>query len=88
MDIMYKSVVCMFKQSTVQVFVSSNLLNIWNQFVEKNISDGDFSTRDILILRGHPNNKIHGANMGPIWGQRNPGGPHVGPMNFAIWAAI
>ena len=31
-----------------------------------------------------PNSKVHGANMGPIWGQDS-GGPHVGPMNFAIW---
>ena len=23
--------------------------------------------------------------MGPIWGRHHPGGPHVGPMNFAIW---
>ena len=30
--------------------------------------------------------KVHGANMGPIWGRQDPGGPHVGPMNFAIWA--
>ena len=22
--------------------------------------------------------------MGPIWGQKGPGGPHVGPMNFAF----
>ena len=22
---------------------------------------------------------------GPIWGRQDPGGPHVGPMNFAIW---
>ena len=22
--------------------------------------------------------------MGPIWGQQDPGGPHVGTMNFAI----
>ena len=29
--------------------------------------------------------KDHGANMGPIWGRQVPGGPHVGPMNFAIW---
>ena len=34
----------------------------------------------------HPNNKVRGANMGPIWGQQDPGGPHVGPMNLAIWA--
>ena len=23
--------------------------------------------------------------MGPIWGRQDPGGPHVGPMNFSIW---
>ena len=35
----------------------------------------------------HPDIKVHGANMGPICGRQDPGGPHVGPMNFAIWAA-
>ena len=24
--------------------------------------------------------------MGPTWGRQGPGGPHVGPMNLAIWA--
>ena len=33
----------------------------------------------------NPDSKAHGANMGPIWGRQDPGGPHVGPMNFAIW---
>ena len=32
-----------------------------------------------------PDSKVHGANMGPIWGRQDPGGPHVGPMNFVIW---
>ena len=32
-----------------------------------------------------PDSKAHGAIMGPIWGQQDPGGTHVGPMNFAIW---
>ena len=32
-----------------------------------------------------PDSKIHGANMGPIWVRQDPGGPHVGPINFAIW---
>ena len=32
-----------------------------------------------------PDSKVHGANMGPIWGRQDPGGLHVGPMNFAIW---
>ena len=31
-----------------------------------------------------PNSKVHAANMGPIWGRQDPGGPHVG-MDFAIW---
>ena len=30
---------------------------------------------------------VHGAKMEPIWGRQDPGGPHVGPMNFAIWGA-
>ena len=32
-----------------------------------------------------PDSKVRGANMGPIWGRQDPGGPHAGPMNFAIW---
>ena len=32
-----------------------------------------------------PDSKVHGANMGFIWGRQDPGGPHVGPRNFAIW---
>ena len=35
-----------------------------------------------------PNSKVHGANMRPLWGQQDPGEPHVGPMNFAIWDAF
>ena len=33
----------------------------------------------------NPEIKANGANMGPIWGRQDPGGPHVGPINFAIW---
>ena len=36
-------------------------------------------------LHSTPDSKVHGANMGLIWGRQDPGGPHVGPMNFAIW---
>ena len=28
--------------------------------------------------------RFMGPTIGPIWGQQEPGGPHVGPMNFAI----
>ena len=36
-------------------------------------------------MKMNPDSKVHGANTGPIWGRQDPGGPHVGPMNFAIW---
>ena len=39
----------------------------------------------VLWPHAYPDSKVHGANMGPIWGRQDPGGPHVGPMNFAIW---
>ena len=42
----------------------------------------------ICVLRyteNSPVSKVHGANMGPAWVLPSPGGPHVGPMNFAIW---
>ena len=35
-----------------------------------------------------PDIKVHGANIGPCWGRLDPGEPHVGPMNFAIWDRI
>ena len=35
-----------------------------------------------------PDSKVYVANMGPIWGRQDPGGPHVGPMNFAIWVIL
>ena len=36
-------------------------------------------------LQQCPDSKVHGANMGPIWGRQDPGGTYVGPMNFAMW---
>ena len=32
--------------------------------------------------------RFMGANMKPIWGRQDPGGPHVDPMNFAIWGVL
>ena len=32
-----------------------------------------------------PDNKVHGANMGLTWVLSAPDGPHIGPMNLAIW---
>ena len=39
-------------------------------------------------LRIFPDSKVRGAYMGPIWGRQDPGGPHVGTMNFAIWVIL
>ena len=39
----------------------------------------------VPTLQYTQDSKVHGANIGPIWGQQDPGGPHVGPMNLAIW---
>ena len=30
----------------------------------------------------YPDSKVHGANMGPIWGRQDPGGRHVGPWTL------
>ena len=31
---------------------------------------------------------INNPHMGSIWGRQDPGGPHVGPINFAIWELL
>ena len=35
-------------------------------------------------LPDDPDNKVHGAYLGPTWVLSAPDGPHVGPMNLAI----
>ena len=32
--------------------------------------------------------RFMGPTRGPSWDRQDPGGPHVGPMNFAIWVII
>ena len=51
------------------------------------INSSDVFTRIIYgrFTDNTPDSKVHGSNMGPIWGRQDPGRPHVGPMNFAIW---
>ena len=39
-------------------------------------------------LCADPDNKGHGANMGPTWVLSAPDGPHVGPMNLAICGPV
>ena len=42
----------------------------------------------LLDIMGTPDSKLHGGNIGPIWGRQDPGGPHVGPVNFAVWDVL
>ena len=41
-----------------------------------------------MMIKRIPDNKVYGASMGPTRGQQDPGGPHVSPMNLAIWDII
>ena len=57
----------------------------WNQI------DYDCVYRDIWFvgINGkRPDSKIYGANMGPTWVLSAQDGPHVGPMNLSIRAAM
>ena len=45
------------------------------------LSDGFLK---ILFGKYYPDNKVHGANMGPNWVLSAPDGPHAGPMHLAI----
>ena len=40
------------------------------------------------IFNRFPDSKVHGDNIGLIWSRQDPGGPHVGPMNFVIWVEL
>ena len=51
----------------------------------KNLEYSLCITLSYLWFMFFPGSKVHGANMGPIWGRQDLGGPHVGPMNFNIW---
>ena len=54
------------------------MCHTWDRLVQS-----DMLPRQTLL--GPFDSKVRGFNMGPIWVREDPGGPHVGPMNFAIW---
>ena len=45
-------------------------------------------TSVLIFTNRYPDSKFHGANLWPIWGRQDPGGPQVDPMNFAIWVVF
>ena len=63
-------------QTFIRICISYQMINVYQLF-------------ELIQFRKHhiPDSVVHGADMGPIWGRQDPGGPYVGPMNFAIWNA-
>ena len=41
-----------------------------------------------VTRKAFSDSNFHGANMWPTWGQQDPGGPHVGHVNLAIWVSM
>ena len=62
---------------------------VWLQVEQSNDCVNSYTCmlRQILYGKIYSNSKIHGANMGPTWSRQDPGGSHVGSMNFAIWVS-
>ena len=79
-----KSPLSCFTDSYEQIYfitfvsITSFYLNLFVVFTPRISSFASFR-------HTYPDSKVHGTNMGPIWGRQDPGRPHVGPMNFAIW---
>ena len=62
---------------------------VWSSSVySKSVIDWNTDENVIVMifiaLIYSPDSKAHGANMGPTCVLSAPGGPHVGPINFAI----
>ena len=66
------------------LYHSSDLINFWSRPAEF-WPFPDAWLIDQLSRISSPDSKVHGATMGPIWDRQDPDGPHVGPMNLAIW---
>ena len=83
----------LYRFSKLRLHTSSKSILIWKTLtrlsciVNVMIAD-DLVTQGDRVSAAIPDSKAHGTNMGPIWGRQGPGGPHVGPMNIAIWDFI
>ena len=66
-----------------------NSTNTWYPSIsELTIDDISKIDHHLTTTYNNPDSKVHGANMGPTWVLSSPGGPHVGPMNLAIWESM
>ena len=64
-------------------------VRIWIEDIENNLWTGvaDWlyaEERVLMFIYDNPEINAHGVNMGPIWGQQDPGGTHVGPINLVF----
>ena len=57
-------------------------LDAWTLLVLKPEDCGKKKLNTTVPCITSPDSKVHGANMGPIWGRQDPGGPHVGPLKL------
>ena len=68
---------CNFVPWFADLFVMLSVLDSWTNY-----------KLDVCSINTVPDSKVYGANMGPTRGQQDPGGPHDGPTNLAIWGCI
>ena len=68
------------------ILVYSNITKSEPRFVSNTRPGSSFAAIFIWleIIQSVPDNKVHGANMGPIWVLSAPDVPHVGPMKLVI----
>ena len=79
----------LFSITTLRTTISNiSMKKHWFSFksMQFKLSFVTCNVQDYGCLIMHLHSKVHGANMGPTWGRQDPGGPHVDPMNLAIWA--
>ena len=75
--------------NVLDVFViNSSLFLRWVDHIVSSPRCENEGNTSCTCCYGYPDSKVHGANMGFIWGRQDPGGPLVGPMNFAIWVVV
>ena len=86
LTICLKICICLFRSAVCMYIWVLWIFNLQPLGRFSSWSNGMFVQFEVTaFLWTNINSKAHWANMGPIWGRQDPGGPHVGPMNFAVW---
>ena len=78
----YQWLLCVWKYSNFQLYLPGD-----SELRYKSIKKYPYAWSCVSLwpsAQYFPDGKVHGANMGPTWVLTAPGGPNVGPINFAI----